>query len=340
MRQLLYVILIAVTFIASRAETGYYPSTINGLKGAELKAAVAQAIASHRQIASTAELKQLLTSIDAAPDGTITAVFDESPLNMVNDYVGVINPAHYGDSSPYMMQLSYDLHCIVPCTSATHDAIADYPPDIVTTTNAGNNALKVGLAIIDGIATNAYEPTDSVKGDVARMIMYAVTCYSGYKWQGRALNIINGGAYPTLNRHGITLLLEWHRADAVSQREKKRNDAIYSFQGNRNPFIDFPELAEHLWGTKTDEPFSIEGTSDPHPSEPDTDCKLKSTYSKTSDSTIVLATPFVSANAEWSIDGTKCTTPTIDVASLALGRHILRFKTTTLSGRITIEIVP
>ena len=70
MRQLLYVILIAVTFIASRAETGYYPSTINGLKGAELKAAVAQAIASHRQIASTAELKQLLTGIDAAPDGT------------------------------------------------------------------------------------------------------------------------------------------------------------------------------------------------------------------------------------------------------------------------------
>lgn len=340
MRQLLSVILIAVTFIASRAETGYYPSTINGLKGAELKAAVAQAIASHRQIASTAELKQQLTGIDAAPDGTITAIFDESPLKMVNDYVGVLNPAHYGDSSPYMMQLSYDLHCIVPCTSATHDAIADYPPDIVTTTNAGNNALKVGLAMIDGIATNAYEPADSVKGDVARMIMYAVTCYSGYKWQGRALNIINGGAYPTLNRHGIALLLEWHRADAVSQREKKRNDAIYSVQGNRNPFVDFPELAEYLWGTKTDEPFSIEGTSDPQPSEPDTDGKLKSTYSKTSDSTIVLATPFVNANAEWSIDGTKCTTPTIDVASLALGRHILHFKTTTLSGRITIEIVP
>jgi hypothetical protein len=51
--------------------------------------------------------------------------------------------------------------------------------------------------------------------------------------------------------HGVmSTLLEWHRTDPVDAWEENRNDIIYnSFQRNRNPFIDFPEFAEHLWGT-------------------------------------------------------------------------------------------
>jgi len=43
--------------------------------------------------------------------------------------------------------------------------------------------------------------------------------------------------------------LEWHRADPVSAKEIKRNEAVYQKQGNRNPYVDHPELAEHIWGT-------------------------------------------------------------------------------------------
>ena len=52
--------------------------------------------------------------------------------------------------------------------------------------------------------------------------------------------------------HGIlTTLLEWHRLDPVDAWEEDRNDIIYyDYQDNRNPFIDHPEIAEHLWGTK------------------------------------------------------------------------------------------
>ena len=52
--------------------------------------------------------------------------------------------------------------------------------------------------------------------------------------------------------HGVlSSLLDWHRNDPVDAWEENRNDIIYnSYQGNRNPFLDFPELAEHLWGTK------------------------------------------------------------------------------------------
>ncbi len=48
----------------------------------------------------------------------------------------------------------------------------------------------------------------------------------------------------------INLLLKWHRQDPVSKKELDRQEAVYSKQRNRNPFIDHPELAEHIWGTK------------------------------------------------------------------------------------------
>ena len=52
-------------------------------------------------------------------------------------------------------------------------------------------------------------------------------------------------------RHGVrSTLLEWHQLDPVDDFERNRNDVIYSYQGNRNPFIDHPELVDYIWGDK------------------------------------------------------------------------------------------
>lgn len=48
----------------------------------------------------------------------------------------------------------------------------------------------------------------------------------------------------------VALLLAWHQQDSVSQKEMDRNEAIYAIQQNRNPFIDHPEYAECIWGTR------------------------------------------------------------------------------------------
>ena len=53
-------------------------------------------------------------------------------------------------------------------------------------------------------------------------------------------------------------MLAWHREDPVSQKEIDRNEAVYKHQNNRNPFIDYPELAEHIWGNKKSEAFYFE----------------------------------------------------------------------------------
>jgi hypothetical protein len=68
-------------------------------------------------------------------------------------------------------------------------------------------------------------------------------------------------------------MLAWHRNDPVSQKEIDRNEAVYKHQNNRNPFIDYPELAEHIWGNKKSEEFhfNVVGGDDPvDPDDPDT----------------------------------------------------------------------
>ena len=59
-----------------------------------------------------------------------------------------------------------------------------------------------------------------------------------------------------LSAYSVALLMKWHRQDPVSQKEIDRNNGIQATQGNRNPFIDYPCLAEYLWGNKAGEIFS------------------------------------------------------------------------------------
>ena len=51
--------------------------------------------------------------------------------------------------------------------------------------------------------------------------------------------------------------MKWHRQDPVSQKEVDRNNGIQQTQGNRNPFIDYPYLAEFIWGEKAGESINL-----------------------------------------------------------------------------------
>ena len=56
-------------------------------------------------------------------------------------------------------------------------------------------------------------------------------------------------SYPITNViSSMQLLLQWHNSDPVDEFEKVRNERSYEVQGNRNPFIDYPEFAEMIWG--------------------------------------------------------------------------------------------
>ncbi len=119
-----------------------------------------------------------------------------------------------------------------------------------------------------------FEPDDEYKGDIARAIMYMVVRYAtttvsnNYpvtSWAGTTTDDGNADAMFSnslsinygLSDYSKKLLLKWHRNDPVSQKEITRNSGVETYQGNRNPFIDYPCLAEYLWGNKAGQTFSL-----------------------------------------------------------------------------------
>ena len=84
----------------------------------------------------------------------------------------------------------------------------------------------------------------SFYGDVARSAFFIALRYAG-------LEVVNGFPEPYLGKLGdLQTLLEWHRIDPPDDFEMHRNNVVYTWQFNRNPFIDHPELVEYIWGNK------------------------------------------------------------------------------------------
>ncbi|MBN4070423.1 endonuclease [Olleya sp. AH-315-F22] len=104
-----------------------------------------------------------------------------------------------------------------------------------------------GAAEYDGPTGNA----GSFYGDVARSVLYMAVRYNG-------LSVVNG--YPTTSPIGqlgdLATLLDWHRNDSPDDFEMNRNNIIYTWQFNRNPFIDQPDLVEYIWGNNVGDNWS------------------------------------------------------------------------------------
>lgn len=151
-----------------------------------------------------------------------------------------------------------DLHHLMPCESRINSSKGNFGMGRVTTVKNTNQCTKVGTGPgADGETISLWEPADKWKGDFARVYFYMVTCYSDLSWTSESKNSISTSDWRTLLPWAYELYLQWSRQDPVDDIERARNEAVYTIQGNRNPFIDFPELAEHIWGNKANESFSI-----------------------------------------------------------------------------------
>lgn len=104
-----------------------------------------------------------------------------------------------------------------------------------------------------------FEPADMYKGDFARIYFYMITCYNdkNFAQGGQGYRMFTySGSKADFTPAALNLLLKWHRADPVSEKELLRNNAVEAKQGNRNPFVDDPELVEYIWGTKKNTAYS------------------------------------------------------------------------------------
>ncbi|HHT21712.1 MAG TPA: T9SS type A sorting domain-containing protein [Bacteroidales bacterium] len=263
-RSLLLIIqLCIVSTICAAVPTGYYYFA-RGKKQAELKTTLHQ-ISSPLMVleygSGEGATWQGFYSTDRNADNTVKDIY--SPIvRQFNKYNSISDMAieHSFPKSwwgGHVNNAYKDLFHLYPADSRTNSAKSNHPLGKVKydiwfynqVSTIGNNTFGTEY-------TGAcFEPADEYKGDFARSYFYISTIYEDLYplWNSPMLT---NTRYPAWKSWAIDLLLKWHEDDPVSPKEQDRNDSIYAIQGNRNPFIDHPELADYIWGDKQDEPFT------------------------------------------------------------------------------------
>lgn len=270
---LVFAILLAIaTFFVKDLSIGYYDD-IDGLNGAKLKTALHDKIRGHLYLdfdeKSTARYwwDNYFIHTDWHPQGYYWDMYSNTKLA---SYSGgnVQNREHcmprswWGKRDRYSsFDANGDLHNLYPADYAANAAKSNLPLGEVGIAKFDNGVVKVGQNTYPkGYRGQVFEPADEYKGDFARIYFYMITCYEDYAYNWRpdaTKSMLEKSPYPGLQPWALDMLLKWHRDDPVSEKEIKRNDEVYRIQGNRNPFVDDPDLVEYIWGNQKDEKYTL-----------------------------------------------------------------------------------
>lgn len=248
---------------------GYYSST-NGKVGYTLKTALHQIIKDHKSISYNALYEAYRTSdtksgnvvwdmYSDVPDGTAPYVYYHGSKQCGN-YGGegdCYNREHsfpqswFNEASP----MKTDLFHVLPTDGYVNGKRSSYPFGEVNQISWESlNGSKLGTSTGDynGVV---FEPIDAYKGDFARIYFYMATRYedkiAGWKNNGSANTVLNGTSTQVYQKWVLDLLMKWHKNDPVSKKELDRNKAVYTYQLNRNPFVDYPDFVDAIWGNGT-----------------------------------------------------------------------------------------
>lgn len=271
MRRNLLLVLAVMAALTAWADipAGYYTNA-NGKSDEQLMAALEGIIYTHTQLDYN-ELWDCYVTTDMGNDGYYIDMYSTCKYNHSSYHVGTASYVGQGLNREHSFPKSWfggevypmytDLMMIIPTDGFVNQRRSNYPygvcngTDAVTYTNEelGVTMLgKLGKSTYNGYSAKVFEPDDEYKGDFARIYFYMVTCYKSdvANWPGcDQLDYLDNN-YKAFSNWSIQMLMEWHRADPVSAKELKRNEGVYVKQGNRNPYVDHPELAEYIWGTK------------------------------------------------------------------------------------------
>ncbi len=277
---LFFSLLFVAAALCAQPSATYY-SSANGQSGDALRTALMNIIDGHT-VVSYDNLKELYKYSDTKENDADTRnmlidIYSECTYTPGSGYCGSgscggYNREHsvpkswFNEASPMYSDAFhlYPTSCYVNSYRGNY-ALGECSGGKKCTTNGMTEALgRRGSCTYPGYSAVVYEPDDKYKGDLARTYFYMATRYADQcsSWSGGMFGSDNNG----FQTWAINMLLEWHRADPVSEKEKIRNEAIFGntkyntgaySQKNRNPFIDYPCLAEYIWGNKKGEPVDF-----------------------------------------------------------------------------------
>ena len=244
-------------FISLQAQVpnGYY-NTAENKSDQALRSALHNIIDDHIEFpytSSSTDTWDILQESDADPSNSnnVILVYTRESVNGPQEYNGGSgwNREHVwaksrGDFGTEIGE-GTDVHNLRASNVQVNSTRTNYSFD-----NCTLNSCEVTYGNSYSSTALVFEPRDEDKGDVARIIFYMDVRYEGDSGEldlEMTENILS--VTSKLPRHGVrSTLLEWHEMDPVDDFERNRNDVIYSYQGNRNPFIDHPELVDYIWG--------------------------------------------------------------------------------------------
>ena len=246
-------------FLSAAVPSGYY-YFVNNKKKADLKTAI------HTYCAPMKEFEygggagftwEGFFYTDRRADSTVIDMYS----NTVRKFTGfnAISGMHIEHSFPKSWWGAYpngaykDLFHLYPADASANESKNNLPLGEVTGTPGFNNGVtKVGKNGFETAYTdNCFEPADEFKGDFARSYFYIASVYENLAPLMQSPMTYTNNTYPFFKPWAIDLLLKWSKQDPVSPKEITRNETIYGLQGNRNPFIDYPDLADYIWGKDT-----------------------------------------------------------------------------------------
>lgn len=257
----------------AEAPSGYY-SSCEGQKGAALLKALQSTVGSHKQLSYDGVWTAFRTT-DINESGRLIDMYSTklwSTGEKCGNYSKVgdcYNREHsfpkswFDDRKP----MYTDINHLYPTDGRVNGQRSNHPFGECAngTTLSSSNGVKalgrLGTSTFPGFSGTVFEPADEYKGDFARTYFYMAAAYNSSisTWHSEMLA---GNSFPAYKTWAVNLLLKWHRQDPVSDKERKRNDAVYKQQGNRNPFIDHPDMAEHIWGNAANQGWSATQATD------------------------------------------------------------------------------
>jgi arabinogalactan endo-1,4-beta-galactosidase len=260
-----YLLLVPIGATGSPADSstrnGYYQS-IQQRENRSLRVALHDLI-EHQQSISYDSVWSLFKETDRTSDGRVREMYSRCDFRIFRPrqsgqpgtVCGFLTREHVWPRTTWDGALSNpntDLFNVLPADAHVNGQKGISPPGEV-----GPDARKVGTMKFGpgreglGYRGQVFEPPDRYKGDFARIYFYVVVRYLTDNGASRDWPLLNE-AGDDLAPWAQSMLLRWHRNDPVSDFERRRNNAVYEIQGNRNPFVDHPEWARTVWGDTSD----------------------------------------------------------------------------------------
>ncbi len=256
---LLSLFLLVTTNILAQIPAGYYDEAANKT-GSQLRSALESIIDNHTVVSYNSlhyyyEFTDKKTNdnvwdmYSTVPGGSPAYEYSFSSADQCGNYSGegsCYNREHsfpkswYNDASP----MYSDMFSVYPTDGYVNSQRGNLPYGEVSNSSwTSTNGSKKGPCSYPGYTGTVFEPIDEYKGDFARTYFYMATRYYSQfsSWNSPMLSGNNFSDW------AMNMLVSWHEADPVSQKEIDRNNAVHDIQGNRNPFIDHPEYVCKIW---------------------------------------------------------------------------------------------